>query len=126
MAWKSALVMTLLASVASAADGGGPDYASMQAKDPARSVQALYAKCTAVDLHEQMFCAGYFAASVDNMMVLGSGASTQAFGICPKTTVSPGAAAQAFKNWAQQNPAAWGIDLYAGALWALQSVWPCK
>jgi hypothetical protein len=80
----------------------------------------------ATDLHQQMYCAGYLTASIDNMMVLGDDASTQAFGICPKTAITAGAAAQAFKNWAQKHPEAWNLQRYLGTLWALQEVWPCK
>jgi hypothetical protein len=130
--WKAVLVILATAgtsplSASMAADATVPDLEALQAKDPARSVQDLYAKCTATGgLYEQSYCAGFFTASLDTMIVLGTDVSTQAFGICPKTTVTVGAAAQAFKNWAQKHPEAWGLQRYLGVSWALQETWPCK
>jgi hypothetical protein len=129
--WKTAqLTLALagmaLASTSLAADNTAPDVAAPQAGDVARSVQALYAQCTATSLYEQSYCAGFFTASLDTMIVLGTDVSAQAFGICPKTTVTVGAAVQAFKNWAQKHPEAWSLQRYLGVTWALQEVWPCK
>jgi hypothetical protein len=130
--WKSVLVTTLaiagmaLASASRAADTTAPDLAALQAAEPTRSVQSLYTRCTAADIHDQMFCAGYFTSSIDNMMVLGVDASTRAFGICPKVSITVGASVQAFKNWAQKHPEAWGLPRYVGVAWALQEVWSCK
>jgi hypothetical protein len=120
-----AIAAMSLASISLAADTA-PDLVALQASDPSMSVQALYTKCTATDLHHQMYCAGFFTAEVDSMMVLGAEVSTKAYGICPKTAISAGAAAQAFKNWAQKHPEAWSLQRYLGALWALQEVWPCR
>ena len=113
------------ASVSFAADTTGPDLAGLQASDPSMSVQALYTKCTASDNYQQMFCAGFFTATVDNMMVLGAEVSTQPLGICSKTAITVGAAVQAFKNWAQKHPEAWGLTRFVGVTWAMQEVWPC-
>jgi hypothetical protein len=129
---KSGLVSALVAagmvfaSTSLAADNAALDVAVLHASDPSMSVQALYTKCTATDLHQQMYCAGFFTSSVDSMMVLGAEVSTQALGICPKTAITAGAAVQAFKNWAQKHPEAWGLQRYLGVLWALQEVWSCK
>jgi hypothetical protein len=129
---KSVLVMTLgiagfvTAPTSSGADISASDIATLQASDPSLTVQSLYQHCTASAIHELMFCAGYFTSSIDNMMVLGADVSTHAYGICPKTAISAGAATQAFKNWAQGHPEAWGIQRYLGVLWAMQAVWPCK
>lgn len=122
-----AIAAMAFASTSLAADNTAPDVAALQAGDPARSVQDLYAKCTATTgLYEKSYCAGFFTASLDTMIVLGTDVSTQAFGICPRTTVTVGAAVQAFKNWAQKHPEAWSLQRYLGVSWALQEVWPCK
>lgn len=129
--WKSVLAALAIggmafASTSLAADNTAQDVPTLQARDPSMSVQALYAKCTATDRYEQMYCAGFFTASLDTMIVLGTDVSSQALGICPKTTVTVGAAVQAFKNWAQKHPEAWSLQRYLGVSWALQEVWSCK
>src|SRR5260221_9699018 len=123
---KSLLVTTLavaamaFAATSPAADNTSPDV------DPTTTVQALYTRCTAKATLDQMFCAGFFTAALDDALVMGDGVSTQAYGICSKTPVTVGAAVQAFENWAQKHPEAWSHHRYLGVLWALQEVWPCK
>jgi Rap1a immunity proteins len=109
-----------LASTSLAADGTSSDV------DPAMTVQALYTKCMSNAALDQMFCAGFFTAALDDATVMGASASTQAYGMCPKTSVTVGAAAQAFKNWAQKHPEYWSQVRYLGVLLALQETWPCK
>jgi hypothetical protein len=129
---KSVLVTTLaiagmaLTSASMAAGTTVPDLAALQAKDPATSVQSLYAQCTAADYRNQMFCSGFISAMSDHMWLLGGGASTRALGICVDTPVSYGAAVQTFKNWAQKRPEKWSLDRLYGVIWALQETWPCK
>lgn len=123
---KAALVMTFTTSISFAVNLSPSDIAKIQASDPSLSVQSLYEQCASSDLHRQMYCIGYMNAAVDNMMVLGSDASTYPYGICPKTAITAGAAIQAFKNWTQQRPETWGIQRYLGVVWSLQAVWPCK
>ena len=125
MLTRLAAAAIAFASVSFAADTTGPNLPALQATDPSLSVQALYTQCTASDTHQQMYCAGFFAATVDSMMVLGSDVSTQPLGICSKTAITTGAAVQAFKNWAQKHPEAWGLLRFIGVTWAMQEVWPC-
>jgi hypothetical protein len=126
--WKSMLmtVAVMVMTSQAIAANTAPDSGGLQATDPEASVQALYSKCTSTDVHQLMFCAGYFNATIDNMMVTGSDSSTQAFGICTNGTISDGAAMQAFKNWAQKHPEMWGMVRIMGVVLAMQEVWPCK
>jgi hypothetical protein len=130
---KSALVMAVtllggpLAANSASPNGNEPTVASaIQAETPSMSVHGLYEECIAVDNQSQMFCAGYFNASMDSMILLGADPDSQAFGICPKTPITAGAALQAFKNWAQRHPETWGYRRNIGVIWALQELWACK
>ena len=125
---KSALVTTLAIAAASTAFGADsvPDLGSLQAQDPQRSIQYLYEACTAADSHMQLYCIGYISATMDAMTVLGTyGPAAHAFGICSEAVVSYGAGIQAFKNWAQKHPEAWGAPRYVGVSLALRETWPC-
>ena len=126
---RTVLVTLAIAGMATASTSLGadsvPDLVSLQAEDPHRSIQSLYEACTGADSYQQMYCVGYISATMDTMTVLGTYGPAQAFGICPKVFVSYGAGVQAFKNWAQKHPDAWGAPRYLGVSLALKETWPC-
>lgn len=129
--WKSlplgVAAALMFAAPALSADGNTPpDPAAIQASSPALSVQGLYQQCTG-DKVEQLYCFGYLTGMLESMMVVGSdnGSSARSFGICSKVAISPAAAVQAFKSWAEQHPEAWGEVRYIGVAFALQAHWPC-
>jgi Rap1a immunity proteins len=79
-----------------------------------------------------MYCAGFLIAAMSGLSLLGTANEPQfnearkTFGICPLPTVTTAAGVQAFKNWAQKHPEAWGIVAYPGVVFALKETWPCK
>jgi hypothetical protein len=130
---KSSLVTTLAiagiatASTCLAADSGVLDLAALQANDPHKSIQFLYAACTAADPQRQMFCLGFIGAMSEHMWLLGGDHSTtRGLAICANSPVSYGAAVQTFKNWAEKHTEAWSLDMMYGVILALQETWPCK
>lgn len=126
--WKAALVTVAFAGIAPAlaVDAGTPDLAALQARIPDTSIQSLYNECTGKDLHDQFFCVGYISATLDAVGMLAAAESQpQSFRMCPKVPVTPGAAVQAFKNWAQKHPQSWTLDRVYGVRWALHDAWPC-
>lgn len=129
--WKPALAMiavvgTALASTSVAADNGSLDIAALQAKDPSTSIESLYEQCNETDLYKQTFCAAYIAGVAEILGRVGLDKSARPLsGICWKGDVSYSAMVQAFKNWAQKHPEAWGMPRYGGVMWALKETWPC-
>jgi hypothetical protein len=115
-----------LVSTALAADGSAPDTSQLQADNPSGSVQHLYEECTGASVYGQMECVGYISGVADNMTIVGAGGFAPEFGVCPKTAVTYGADVQAFKNWAQKHPEAWGFRRWIGVASALRDTWPCR
>jgi hypothetical protein len=125
--WKSLLAALLLACAmpALAADDAPEDYSDLEAKDPATSIQRLYAICSSADKGEQLYCYGYITAMVESMIAVGKEPLARAYGICPAAPISAAASVQAFKNWVQKHPKQAGLIRYSGVAWALQERWPC-
>jgi Rap1a immunity proteins len=125
--WKSLLTGLLLASApAFPADDAPEDYSDLEAKDPATSIQRLYAICSSTDKAEQRYCDGYITAMVESMIAVGKEPLARQYGICPTTPISVAASVQAFKNWAQRHPRHGNLIRYSGVAWALQERWPCS
>ena len=126
--WKSLLAAVLLVcAVPALADNDAPeDYSDLEAKDPATSIQRLYAICSSTDQGEKLYCDGYITAMVESMTAVGKEPLTREYGICPRAPVSATASIEAFKNWAQRHSKQWGLIRYSGVAWALQERWPCR
>lgn len=118
---------TVLASAIVGADAmSAREIAATQASDPSVSVQRLYEECTGSKV-AQLYCSAYITGTAESMMVAGAGdSSARVFGICPKAAMTPAAAMQAFKSWAEQHPEAWGAFRYLGVAFALKEHWPCS
>ncbi len=124
--WKWLLVTMALSGPGALANNEAPNLSALLPRDPAQSIQHLSEQCTASDLHDKMYCAGYISALTDHMWLLGGADTTRLLGICVKTSNSYGAAVQIFANWAQKHPEKWSLDRMYGVIWALQEVYPCK
>jgi hypothetical protein len=126
--WKSLLAaVVLVCAVPALADNDAPeDYSDLEAKDPATSIQRLYAICSSTDKAEKLYCDGYITAMVESMTAVGKEPLTREYGICPKAPVSATASIEAFKNWAQRHSKQWSLIRYSGVAWALQERWPCR
>jgi hypothetical protein len=108
------------------ADDEAPeDYSDLEAKDPATSIQRLYAICSSTDKGEKLYCDGYITAMVESMIAVGKEPLSRAYGICPTAPISPTTSVEAFKNWAQRHSKQGGLIRYSGVAWALQERWPC-
>ncbi len=107
-----------------AADDDSPG-ATLQASDLRTSIQGLYQECTGENVYDKYACAGYIAATMDNMTIIGATDVGPTFGICPTTAITVGAARQVFINWAQKNPDKWTLLRYVGVVYALRETWPC-
>jgi Rap1a immunity proteins len=95
-------------------------------KDPAASIQRLYAICSSTDNGEKLYCYGYITAMVESMTAVGKEPLTREYGICPTAPVSATASVAAFKNWAQRHSKQGSLIRYSGVAWALQERWPCR
>ena len=126
--WTSLLAGLLLvcAVPALAADDAPEDYSDLEAKDPATSIQRLYAICSSPDKGDQRYCYGYITAMVESMTAVGKEPLTREYGICPTAPISATASVEAFKNWAQRHSKQAGLIRYSGVAWALQERWPCR
>lgn len=75
------------------------------------------------------FCLGYvsgIAGMMEEFSVKTTGAVRQRYGMCVSSPYpSANAEVQAFINWAEKNPRAWGLDMQAGVILALSDTWPC-
>jgi hypothetical protein len=127
--WKSLFATVLLGCAVPAfavpADDAD-DYSALQAKDPASSIQQLYAICSSADKSVNLYCTGYITAMVESMTAVGKEPLASEYGICPRGPVSAAAGVQAFKNWAQTHRKEGGLTRYIGVAWALQESWPCS
>ncbi|MFZ3360615.1 MAG: Rap1a/Tai family immunity protein, partial [Xanthobacteraceae bacterium] len=69
----------------------------------------------------------YIEGVADMMLFIGTGVDqypeTRMFAICSDATY--GAAVQAFKNWAEQNPREWQKPKLIGVMIALKTNWDC-
>jgi hypothetical protein len=126
--WKVLVAGLLLvcATPALAVDDAPEDYSDLEAKDPATSIQRLYAICTSSDQGEKLYCLGYITAMVESMTAVGKEPLTREYGICSRAPVSATASVEAFKNWAQRHSKQWNLIRYSGVAWALQERWPCR
>jgi hypothetical protein len=107
--------------------GAWVDLAALQAKDPTVSIHSLYEQCTGTDLGGRNFCTGYIVGIAESLGQLSLKTSTRSSGICwTGQTIEYSASVQAFKNWAEKHPEAWGVVRYAGVMWALRETWPCN
>ena len=129
---KSVLTILLVAGAALAstsleADNALTNVAALQTKDPSISIESLYEQCNGTDSYKQTFCVAYIVGVAEILGRVGLDKSARPLtGICWKGDVSYSAMVQAFKNWAQKHPEAWGIPRYGGVMWALKESWPCK
>jgi hypothetical protein len=126
--WTSLLAGLLLVCAVPvlAADDAPEDYSDLEAKDPAASIQRLYAICSSTDNGEKLYCYGYITAMVESMTAVGKEPLTREYGICPTAPVSATASVAAFKNWAQRHSKQGSLIRYSGVAWALQERWPCR
>jgi hypothetical protein len=126
--FKTLLIGLLLTGAAStfAADEAAEDYSDLEAKDPATSIQRLYAICSSTDKGEKLYCYGYITAMVESMIAVGKEPLTRDYGICPSAPISAAVSVQAFKTWAQTHAKQGGLIRYSGVAWALQEKWPCR
>jgi Rap1a immunity proteins len=126
--WRSLVASLLLAYTAPglAADDAPEDYSDLVAKDPASSIQRLYAICSSADKGDKLYCDGYITAMVESMTAVGKEPLTHEYGICPTAPVSVTASVEAFRNWAQRHQAQASLIRYSGVAWALQERWPCR
>jgi len=102
------------------------DYSDLEAKDPATSIQRLYAICSSTDKSEKLYCYGYITAMVESMTAVGKEPLTREYGICPTAPISATTSVEAFKNWAQRHSKQGSLIRYSGVAWALQERWPCR
>jgi hypothetical protein len=125
--WKAVLVMVAAESIVLASTSVAADIGALQAKDPSTSIESLYKQCDDTDLYKQTFCVAYIVGVAEILGRVGLDKSARPLtGICWKGDVSYSAMVQAFKNWAQKHPEAWGIPRYGGVMWALKETWPCN
>ena len=126
--WTSLLAGLLLVCAVPviADDEAAEDYSDLEAKDPATTIQRLYAICSSTDKGERLYCDGYITAMVESMTAVGKEPLTRQYGICPSAPVSVAASVEAFKNWAQRHSKQWSLIRYSGVAWALQERWPCR
>jgi hypothetical protein len=115
-----------VSGLAAAADDAPDDYSDLVAKDPATSIQRLYAICSSADKAEKLYCYGYITAMVESMIAVGKEPLAREYGICPTAPVSATASVQAFENWAERHPKQGGLIRSAGVAWAIQESWPCS
>jgi Rap1a immunity proteins len=80
-------------------------------------------------------CQAYIGGVLDGLLSLAASAqlwppparsSMRKLGICGDGVITWGAAAHAFKNWANAHPEKWGWTWYAGVDTALHTTWPCQ
>jgi hypothetical protein len=125
--WPSLLAGLLLVGAVPAWPVDAPeDYSDLEAKDPATSIQRLYAICSSTDKGDTLYCFGYITAMVESMTAVGKEPLTREYGICPRAPVSVTASVEAFRNWAQRHPQQGTLIRYSGVAWALQEKWPCR
>ena len=124
--WASLLAGLLLVCAAPAFAADDEDYSDLEAKDPATSIQRLYALCSSTDEGEKLYCFGYITAMVESMTAVGKEPLTREYGICPAAPISATASVAAFTNWAQRHSRQGNLIRYSGVAWALQERWPCR
>jgi Rap1a immunity proteins len=125
--WKLLLAGLLFAyAVPVVAGDASEDYSDLEAKDPATSIQRLYATCSSTDNSEKLYCYGYITAMVESLTAVGKEPLTREYGICPTAPISVTTSVEAFKNWEQRHSKQWSLIRYSGVAWALQERWPCR
>jgi len=90
---------------------------------PARTVQDLYGTCQ----RNEPTCIAYIAGVFDALVVVSvSKQHDPLFAVCADSTVTYGAAQQAFFNWAPRHPEHWNKSQLVGVTLSLQETWPCR
>ena len=95
------------------------------------TVEAFYRECKRNG--ESDFCLMYVSGVMESMLAIESDILShpesskvqRKFAMCLVGEVSAAAALQAFLNWADKHPKAWGAWRVAGVTAALQEAWPC-